>query len=96
MFFVQIQLNTKTILASITVVIAFALILAPLALEESGDAFATKYKKSDTNKVIQKTTQSQSKSQSSSVSSGGDTIKSGQNINFQKKVNTGSNSVSQN
>jgi hypothetical protein len=95
MFFVNIHLYTK-ILPCTAILIAFTLIFAPLALETSSDAFAKKYKKSDNNKATQKTTQSQSKSQSSSVSSGGDTVKSGQNFNFQKKVNTGSNSVTQN
>lgn len=94
MFFVNIQLNTKAILACTAVVIAISLIVAPSVI--GGDALAKKYKKSDNNKATQKTTQSQSKSQSSSVSSGGDTVKSGQNFNFQKKVNTGSNSVTQN
>lgn len=79
-------MNTKTVLACTAVVIAFALIVAPLVVSE--DALAK-------NKAKQKISQKQSSSQSSTIVSGGDTDRSGNNINFQFQDNSGSNTLGQ-
>jgi hypothetical protein len=79
-------MNTKTVLACTAVVIAFALIVAPLVVSE--DAFAK-------NKLKQKISQKQSRSQSSTSVSGGDNILSGNNINLQGQFNGGSNTGGQ-
>lgn len=80
-------MNTKTLLACTAVVIAFALIVAPLAISE--DAFAKKSKK-----FSQSISQSQSSSQSSQ-SSGFANILSGNNVNVQGQFNSGSNNGAQ-
>lgn len=82
--------TSKTILASTAVVLALALILAPLALS---DAFATKNKKS--NFAQQIISQVQKSKQNSQVVSGGDSVGSGNNINFQFQGNTGNNALGQ-
>ncbi len=79
-------MNTKTLLACTAVVIAFALIVAPLAISE--DAFAKK------KKFSQSISQSQSNSQSSQ-SSGFANILSGNNVNIQGQFNSGSNNGAQ-
>ena len=79
-------MNTKTLLACTAVVIAFALIVAPMTVAD--DAFAGK------KKVQQKISQSQSNSQSSQ-SSGFANILSGNNVNIQGQLNTGSNNAIQ-
>ncbi|HKR75001.1 MAG TPA: hypothetical protein VJR94_12915 [Candidatus Nitrosocosmicus sp.] len=84
-------MNTKTLLACTAVVIAFALIVAPLAVGD--DAFAKKSKKS--NKASQSISQSSSSSQSSQ-SSGFANILSGNNVNVNVQGNTGSNNLVQN
>jgi hypothetical protein len=84
-------MNSKTLLACTAVVIAFALIVAPLAIAD--DAFA-KHKKS--NKSSQSISQSQSSSQNSQVVSGGSSVLSGNNVNVQAQVNTGNNAAAQN
>lgn len=73
-------MNTKTVLACTAVVIAFALIVAPLAISE--DAFA---------KSKQKISQKQSSDQRSVSVSGGDNIVSGNNVNLQFQGNSGHN-----
>lgn len=82
--------TSKTILASAAVVLALALILAPLAMS---DAFATKHKKS--NSAQQIISQVQKSNQKSQVLSGGDSIGSGNNINIQGQFNSGSNALAQ-
>jgi hypothetical protein len=47
------------------------------------------------NKASQGIGQSQSSSQNSQVVSGGDTVDSGNNFNFQNQVNTGNNALAQ-
>jgi hypothetical protein len=85
-------MNTnKTILVSASVVLALALVLAPLAIAE--DAEAKKSKKSNFAKQI--ISQVQKSSQNSQVVSGGDSIASGNNINLQFQSNTGSNALGQ-
>jgi hypothetical protein len=85
--------TTKTLLASSAIVIALALVLAPLAISE--DAFA-KHKKGDkSNKASQIISQVQKSTQNSQVVSGGNTIASGNNINLQFQSNTGNNALAQ-
>lgn len=86
-------MNTKTILACTAVVIAFALIAAPLVVVD--DAFAKHKKKGDSNKASQTISQSQSNKQSSFVVSGDDTKKSGNNVNVQVQSNSGNNVLGQ-
>lgn len=83
-------MNTKTLLACTAVVIAFALIVAPLAIAD--DALAS-HKKS--NKAKQSISQSQSNSQSSQ-SVGLANVLSGNNVNVQVQGNSGSNNLGQN
>lgn len=86
-------MNTKAVLACTAVVIAFALFAAPLAI--AGEAEA-KHKKGDKiNKAKQSIKQSQSSSQNSLVVSGGNSILSGNNVNFQFQSNTGNNVLAQ-
>ena len=80
--------TTKTLLVSTAVVLALALVLAPLAISE--DALAKK-----SNKAKQIISQSQKSKQNSQVISGGSSIASGNNINFQFQANTGSNGLAQ-
>jgi hypothetical protein len=82
--------TSKTILVSTAVVIALALVLAPLAAAD--DAFAGKKK---VNKAQQIISQVQKSTQNSQVVSGGNSIGSGNNINFQFQSNTGSNALAQ-
>ena len=84
-------MNTKTLLACTAVVIAFALIVAPMTVAD--DAFAGKKK---VNKASQSISQSQSNSQSSQSVSAGSNVLSGNNINVQLQGNTGSNNLAQN
>lgn len=84
-------MNTKTLLACTAVVIAFALIVAPMTVAD--DAFAGSKKK--VNKSSQSISQSQSNSQSSQ-SSGFANILSGNNVNVQVQGNSGSNNAAQN
>lgn len=78
-------MNTKSVLACTAVVIALALIIAPLAISE--DAFAK-------NKSNQKISQHQSNKQSSQ-SVGFANILSGNNVNVQGQFNGGSNVAGQ-
>jgi hypothetical protein len=80
--------TTKTLLASSAIVIALALVLAPLAISE--DAFAKK-----SNKAKQIISQSQKSSQNSQVISGGSSFLSGNNFNFQGQFNSGNNALGQ-
>ena len=81
-------MNTKTVLACTAVVIAFALIVAPVAMSQDVSA--------GSNKAKQKISQKQSSSQSSQSISGGSNFLSGNNINLQGQFNGGSNSLTQN
>jgi len=82
-------MNTgKTLLVSAAVVLALALVLAPLAISE--DALAKK-----SNKAKQVIAQSQKSKQNSQVVSGGSTFLSGNNLNFQFQSNTGNNALAQ-
>lgn len=84
-------MNTKTVLACSAIVIAFALIAAPLAMS---DVFA--HKKGDkSNKASQSISQSQKNNQNSQVVSGDDTRNSGNNFNFQSQKNSGNNVLGQ-
>ncbi len=80
--------TSKTILVSTAVVLALALVLAPLAISE--DVSATK-----SNKAKQIISPSQKSSQNSQVISGGSSFLSGNNFNFQGQFNTGSNALAQ-
>jgi hypothetical protein len=80
--------TSKTLLVSTLVVLALALVLAPLAISEGALA-----KKS--NKAKQIISQSQKSKQNTQVMSGGDSILSGNNLNFQFQANTGSNALGQ-
>ena len=79
-------MNTKTVLACTAVFVAFALIVAPLAMSE--DALAK-------NKSHQSISQHQSSHQSSQSVGGGGNFLSGNNINFQNQQNSGGNSLAQ-
>ncbi len=80
--------TTKTLLVSIAVVLALAMILAPIAISE--DALAKK-----SNKAKQVISQSQKSSQNSQVVSGGSSFLSGNNFNFQGQFNSGNNALAQ-
>jgi ABC-type transport system involved in cytochrome bd biosynthesis fused ATPase/permease subunit len=80
--------TSKTLLVSTLVVLALALVLAPLAISEGALA-----KKS--NKAKQIISQSQKSKQNTQVMSGGDSILSCNNLNFQFQANTGSNALGQ-
>ena len=80
--------TTKTLLVSTAVVLALALVLAPIAISE--DALAKK-----SNKAKQIISQSQKSKQNSQVVSGDSTFLSGNNLNLQFQPNTGSNALAQ-
>jgi len=80
--------TTKTLLVSTAVVLALALVLAPIAISE--DALAKK-----SNKAKQVISQSQKSKQNSQVVSGGSSFLSGNNFNFQGQFNSGSNALAQ-
>ena len=80
--------TTKTLLVSTAVVLALALVLAPIAISE--DAVAKK-----SNKAKQLISQSQKSQQNSQVISGGSSLLSGNNINLQGQFNSGNNALAQ-
>jgi hypothetical protein len=80
--------TSKTLLVSTAVVLALAMILAPIAISE--DALAKK-----SNKAKQIISQSQKSSQNSQVVSGGSSFLSGNNFNFQGQFNSGNNALAQ-
>jgi len=80
--------KSKTLLVSTAVVLALALVLAPLAISE--DALAKK-----SNKAKQIIAQSQKSKQNSQVVSGESTFLSGNNFNFQDQFNRGNNALGQ-
>jgi hypothetical protein len=80
--------TSKILLVSTTVVLALALVFAPLAISE--DALAKK-----SNKAKQIISQSQKSQQNSQVISGGSSVLSGNNLNFQFQSNTGNNALAQ-
>ena len=78
----------KTLLVSTAVVLALALVVAPLAISE--DALAKK-----SNKAKQIIAQAQKSSQNSQVISGGSSLLSGNNLNLQLQGNSGNNALAQ-
>ena len=80
--------TSKTLLVSTAVVLALALVLAPLAISE--DALAKK-----SNKAKQVIAQAQKSKQNSQVVSCGSTFLSGNNLNFQFQHNEGNNALAQ-
>ena len=80
--------TSKTLLVSTAVVLALALVLAPLTISE--DALAKK-----SNKAKQIISQAQKSEQNSQVISGGSSVLSGNNLNFQFQSNTGNNALAQ-
>ena len=80
--------TSKTLLVSTAVVLALALVLAPIAISE--DALAKK-----SNKAKQVISQSQKSKQNSQVVSGDSSVLSGNNINLQFQSNTGKNALAQ-
>lgn len=86
-------MNTKTVLACTAVIVAFALIVAPLALSE--DALAKKKHGNDGNRASQSISQSQENHQSSQSIGGGGNFLSGNNVNFQNQQNFGHNVLGQ-
>ena len=80
--------TSKTLLISTAVVLALALVLAPLAI--SDDALAKK-----SNKAKQIIAQSRKSKQNSQVVSGESTFLSGNNFNFQDQFNRGNNALGQ-
>jgi ABC-type transport system involved in cytochrome bd biosynthesis fused ATPase/permease subunit len=87
-------MNTKTVLACTAVIVAFALIVAPLAVSE--DAFAKKRHSHSSNHSVQVINQHSDNEQESHVSSGGNSEFSGNNIHFNFQDNDGSNTANQN
>ncbi len=85
-------MNSKLVLSTVAIVVAFALIASPLL---AVDAEAGKKKKSQSNSATQIISQSQSSSQNSQVVSGGAVTGSGNNVNVQVQGNTGSNVLGQ-
>ncbi|MDR4489489.1 MAG: hypothetical protein R2685_01110 [Candidatus Nitrosocosmicus sp.] len=91
--------TTKTLLVSSAIVIAFALIVAPLAISQNalaGGHHHHHHKHHDKgNHASQIISQSQSSKQNSQVVSGGSTFGSGNNINVQSQSNSGNNALAQ-
>lgn len=85
-------MNNKTIYASISIVVALALIISPLVMGDN--VLATKHK-SKHNIASQGIGQSQFSRQNSQVVSGEDTLFSGNNLNFQLQSNEGNNALGQ-
>src|SRR3712207_3303029 len=79
-------------MASITMVIALALVASPLVAMD--DAMATKVKKKG-NKALQSITQSQLSSQNSLCVTGTGTLVSCNNLNSQNQANSGNNALAQ-
>ena len=88
----NIHNKNKFIVASIAIVVAFALIASPLVAVD--DAFATK-KKKDGNKAQQSISQSQASVQNALCASGGTTFLSCNNVSFQNQKNSGNNALAQ-
>ena len=80
--------TSKSLLVSTLVVLALALVLAPLAISE--DALAKK-----SNKAKQIISQSQKSKQNSQVVSGGNSFLPSNNFNFQDQFNKGNNALEQ-
>ena len=87
----NIHNKNKFIVASIAIVVAFALLASPLVAMD--DAFATKKKKG--NVAQQSISQSQASVQNALCASGGTTFLSCNNVNFQNQMNTGNNALAQ-
>lgn len=81
-------MSTKTVLGCGAFIIAYALIVAPIAISQ--DALA-----GGGNKASQKIEQNQKSSQKSQSISGGGNFLSGNNINFQNQQNFGHNVLGQ-
>ncbi len=79
-------MNTKTVLACTAVIVAFALIVAPLAISQDASA---------SNHAKQSIKQHQSSHQSSHSIGGGGNFLSGNNVNFQNQQNFGHNVLGQ-
>ena len=82
----KIHINTKTVLACSAVIIAFALIVAPLAMSENALI---------KNKAKASISQDQSNRRGSLSVSGGDNILLGNNINLQNQQNFCHNVIGQ-
>ena len=80
-------MNTKTVLACTAVIVAFALIVAPLAIIRR--CISKKETCNDGNRASQSIKQHQSSHQSSQSIGGGGNFLSGNNVNFQNQHNTG-------
>ena len=80
------------LMTSIALVIALALVASPLVAVD--DASATKYKKKG-NWAKQSIDQSQSSNQNGLCVSGGNTLFSCNNVNFQNQFNSGNNALAQ-
>jgi hypothetical protein len=91
-----IPMNSKILLTTAAIVVAFALIASPLLA--SDDAFAGKKHKKDRdgNSFKQSIRQSQSNEQNSQSVAGLANIASGNNVNVQVQANTGNNVGAQN
>jgi hypothetical protein len=83
--------KNKLFVASIAIVVAFALFASPLVAMDN--AFATKKKKG--NHAEQSISQSQSSVQNALCASGGTTFLSCNNVNFQNQKNSGNNALAQ-
>ncbi|MDN5847916.1 MAG: hypothetical protein L0H53_16775 [Candidatus Nitrosocosmicus sp.] len=87
--------NKTKLLLSSTIVIAFALIIAPLSLSNDVFAGGDHHDYDDGNFAQQIISQVQESTQNSQVVSGGDVEDSGNNFNFQFQNNEGNNALAQ-
>ena len=86
--------KNRLIVASITLVVALALIAGPVVAMDN-DAFATKKKNKGGNIAEQSISQSQASLQNALCTSGGTTFLSCNNVSFQNQKNTGNNALAQ-
>jgi len=83
--------NKKLLVTSIAIVVALALVMSPIM--DANDALASHKKHG--NKASQSISQSQFSNQNSEIVSGGDSIGSGNNFNFQNQEIFGNNVLAQ-
>lgn len=84
--------SKKLIVASVAIVVAFALFASPIVATDN-DAFATKKKKG--NHAEQSISQSQASVQNALCAFGGTTFLSCNNVSFQNQKNAGNNALAQ-
>ncbi|HSA75092.1 MAG TPA: hypothetical protein VLE21_02780 [Candidatus Nitrosocosmicus sp.] len=90
----NIHNKNKLLVATIAIVVAFALIASPM-VTMGNDAFATKKIYKDGNVAEQSISQSQASVQNALCASGGTTFLSCNNVSFQNQKNAGNNALAQ-